>query len=166
MKREEGINDRHWDSVEEAGELLNEGSYTEALAELQRVLETDKDNPYAYFFLGVACYELDHKEAARDAYEACLRLAPAYLGAKVALTHVYRELGDTKKALQKGISALSQHPDDSDALYAVGMAYLSRGEKDPARKYFEAFLLAKPEFEAATEVNGILASLNESKGEA
>ena len=47
MKREEGINDRHWDSVEEAGELLNEGSYTEALAELQRVLETDKDNPYA-----------------------------------------------------------------------------------------------------------------------
>src|SRR5436309_1204606 len=81
-----------WDAVVEATELLHEERFHEALVELRSVLRSDPQNHYAFYFLGVALYESGELEAARDAYRACLRLAPQHLGARVGLTHVLRAL--------------------------------------------------------------------------
>jgi tetratricopeptide (TPR) repeat protein len=149
----------HWTDVEDATELLHEERYREALVELRRVLEHDPKNPYAYFFLGVAFFEVGELEAARDAYRACLKLAPKHLGARVALTHVLRQLGDVRAAIREGMAALSQSPGDGDALYALGLAHHARGDDAAARKYLEAFLETSPEFEVAVETRGLLAEL-------
>ena len=149
-----------WDAVEEAAELLHEERYREAMADLRRVLADDPRNPYAYYLLGVAFFEVGEHEAARDAYGACLRLAPQYLGARVALSHVLRILGDLRGALREGAAALSQSPGDPDALHALGLAYHARGDLLAARKYLEAFLEAGPEFEAAVEVRALLESIS------
>lgn len=149
-----------WDAVEEAAELLHEERYREAMADLRRVLADDPRNPYAYYLLGVAFFEVGEHEAARDAYAACLRLAPQYLGARVALSHVLRILGDLRGALREGAAALSQSPGDPDALHALGLAYHARGDLLAARKYLEAFLEAGPEFEAAVEVRALLESIS------
>jgi regulator of sirC expression with transglutaminase-like and TPR domain len=58
------------------------------------------------------------------------------------------------------MTALNQAPGDADALHAVGLAYIGRGDRVAARRYLEAYLEARPEFEAATEVRAILASLD------
>jgi tetratricopeptide (TPR) repeat protein len=153
----EGPQDRaHWDAVEEATELLHEERYHEALVALRDVIKADPKNPYAYYYLGVGLFEVGELEPARDAYRACLAIAPKHLGARVALTHVLRQQGDLREALKEGTIALSQAPGDGDALYAIGHVYLARGDNPGARRYFEAFLASKPEFEAATEVRGIL----------
>jgi tetratricopeptide (TPR) repeat protein len=149
----------HWTAVEEATELLHEERFREALAELHRVLKTDPKNPYAYFFLGVAFFEVGEVEAARDAYEACLKLAPKHLGARVALTHVRRALGDVRGAIREGMAALSLAPGDGDALYALALAHKARGDDAAARRYLEAFLGTSPEFEIAVEVRGMLAEM-------
>jgi Flp pilus assembly protein TadD len=149
----------HWTAVEEATELLHEERYREALIELRRVLEADPKNPYAYFFLGVAFFEVGEVEAARDAYEACLKLAPKHLGARVSLTHVRRALGDIRGAIREGMTALSMAPGDGDALYALGLAHQARGDTVAARRAFEAFLGTNPEFEVAVEVKGMLAEM-------
>jgi tetratricopeptide (TPR) repeat protein len=151
----------HWDAVEEAGELLHEEEFHKALEVLRDVIKKDPQNPYAYYFLGVALYEVGELEAARDAYRASLTLSPTYLGARLHLSHTLRELGDTRGALKEALQALSQAPGDNDVLYAAGLAHLARGENVAARKYLEAFLATRPEFETATEVQGILASLPE-----
>jgi tetratricopeptide (TPR) repeat protein len=148
-----------WDAVEEATELLHEERYREAMAELRRVLQEDPRNPYAYYFLGVAFFEVGEHEAARDAYAASLKLAPRYLGARVALCHVLRILGDSRGALREGGVALSQSPGDPDALHALGLAYHARGDLPAARKYLEAFLESGPEFEVAVEVRALLDSM-------
>ena len=148
-----------WDAVEEATELLHEERYREAMAELRRVLHADPQNAYAYHFLGVAFFEVGEHEAARDAYAACLKLAPSHLGARVALCHVLRMLGDLRGALREGGAALSQAPGDPDALHALGLAYHARGDDVAARKYLEAFLEAGPEFEVAVEVRALLESI-------
>lgn len=152
----------HWDAVEEATELLHEEEYHRALGVLRDVIKADPKNPYAYYFLGIALYEVGELEAARDAYRACSVIAPKHLGARVHLSHTLRELGDAKAAIKEGMEALSLAPGDADALHAVGLAYLARGDDAAGRKYLEAFLEARPEFEAATEVRGILASLGPS----
>jgi Tfp pilus assembly protein PilF len=148
-----------WTAVEEATELLHEERYREAMVELRGVLEADPMNAYAYHFLGVAFFEVGEIEAARDAYQACLRLAPKYLGARVALAHVLRILGDSRGAVREGMAALSQAPGDPDALYALALAHQARGDDGAARKYLEAFLDTNPEFEVAVEARGLLASL-------
>jgi cytochrome c-type biogenesis protein CcmH/NrfG len=150
----------HWAAVEEATELLHEERFHEALTNLRDVLKEDPSNPYAFFFLGQALYEVGEVEPARDAYRAVLRLAPAHLGARVALTHVLRKLGQTREAVAEGLVALEQAPTDGDVLYAVGLAYVARGDDVAARRYLEAFLRAGPELETRVEVEGLLQTMD------
>lgn len=156
---DEARNAAQWSAVEEATELLNEERFREAMVELRRVLGNDPKNPYAFYFLGVAFYEVGELEAARDAYNACLRLSPSYLGARVALSHVLRQLSDGRGALREGLAALSQAPGDPDALYAVGLAYRARGDDASAVKYLEAFLETRPDFEVGVETRAMLAAI-------
>jgi Flp pilus assembly protein TadD len=155
----EALDHAHWDAVEEATELLHAERFHKALVELRSVIRQSPTNSYAYHFLGVALFETGELEAARDAYRACLRLAPEHLGARVALAHVLRGLGNHEGAIKEGTQALAQAPGDADALHALGLAHLARGDRSAARRYLTAFLEASPEFEAQVEVKAILASL-------
>lgn len=150
----------HWEAVEEAAELLNEERFHEAMTALRDVLTADGSNPYAFFLLGQALYEVGEVEASRDAYRACLKLAPKHLGARIALAHVLRKVGEHREAIKEAMIALEQAPTDADALYAVGMAYFARGDTAAARKYLQAFLHARPEFEARLEVEALLGSMS------
>jgi Flp pilus assembly protein TadD len=149
----------HWAAVEEATELLHEERFREAMVELGGVLKEDPKNPYAYYFLGIAFFEVGELEPARDAYMACVKLAPGHLGARVALCHVLRILGDVRGAIREGMAALSQAPADPDALHAVGLGYHARGDDKAARKYLEAYLATNPEFEVAVETKALLGSI-------
>lgn len=151
----------HWDAVEEATEMLHAEAWHDALVELKGVLRRDPQNPYAYYYLGVAFFESGEVEAARDAYRACLRVAPEHLGGRVALSHVLRTLGDADGALKEGLAALDKSPEDGEALHAIGLAHLARGEKPAARRYLTAFLASRPEFEVQVEVQAILDSLGD-----
>jgi Flp pilus assembly protein TadD len=151
---------QHWDEVDEITELLHEERFHEALTSLRTLIQASPTNPYAYHYLGVALYEVGEIAPARSAYMACLKVAPAHLGARIALSHVERTLGNYRDAVREAMTALSQAPGDADALHAVGLAYIGRGDRVAARRYLEAYLEARPEFEAATEVRAILASLD------
>jgi tetratricopeptide (TPR) repeat protein len=152
--------DGHWSAVEEATELLHEERYKEALESLRDVIQADPQNPYAFFFLGQALYEVGELEPSRDAYQATLRLAPKHLGARVALTHVLRKLGAIRDAIREGLLALEQSPTDGDVLYALGIAYLARGDNLSARRHLEAYLRTNPELETKLEVEGLLQALD------
>jgi cytochrome c-type biogenesis protein CcmH/NrfG len=154
----------HWAAVEEATELLHEERYKEALEELRGVLAKDPQNHYAFYYLGQTMYEVGEMEPARDAYTAALKLAPQHLGARVALAHVLRKLGDTRGAVQEGLVALEQAPTDGEVLYALGLAYAARGDNVAARRHLEAFLRSKPELESRMEVEGILMSMDGGPG--
>jgi Flp pilus assembly protein TadD len=158
-KAAEAADRAHWGAVEEVAELLHEERFHEALVLLREVLRADPKNPYAFNFLGVALFETGQVEAARDAYRACLRLAPEHLGARVALAHVLRQLGDHRGSLKEGIQALSQSPGDGDAMHAIGLAHMARGDLASARKYLEACLDSHPDLEVAGEVRRVLAEL-------
>lgn len=157
----DAAHDHHWQAVEEATELLHEERFREALEVLHGIVKADPTNPYAFFFTGQALYEVGELEPARDAYRACLRLAPRHLGARIALAHVLRKTGELREAVKEGLTALEQAPADNDALYAVGLAYLARGEKAAAKRYLQAFLISRPELETRMEVEGLLQAIDQ-----
>jgi tetratricopeptide (TPR) repeat protein len=150
-----------WEAVEDVVELMHEERFHDALGALRALLLADPQNGYAFFFLGQALYEVGEIEPARDAYRACLNVAPKHLGARIALCHVERKLGRHREAIKEGMIAVEQAPHDSDALYAVGIAYAARGDNPAGRRYLEAFLKAKPELETRMEVEALLASMVE-----
>jgi cytochrome c-type biogenesis protein CcmH/NrfG len=161
MKTEAEARDAvQWAAVEEAVELLHEERAREALIELRTILKADPKNAYAFFFLGVAFFTTGEIEAARDAYSACLRLAPQHLGARVAMAHVLRILGDLRGAVREGMAALSQAPGDADSLYALGLAHHARGDYVAATRCLEVFLDTKPEFEVASQARELLIKMN------
>jgi Flp pilus assembly protein TadD len=155
-RQEEQADAKHWEAVEEASELLHEERFAEAMVELRRVLQGDPKNPYAFYFLGIAFFESGEMEASRDAYAASVKLAPRYLGARVALCHVLRISGDIRGAIREGMAALSLAPGDPDSLHAIGLAYHAYGDEKAARKYLEAFLETGPELEVALETRALL----------
>jgi tetratricopeptide (TPR) repeat protein len=157
----EAADHAHWDAAEEAGELIHERSFREALVLLRDVLGADPRNPYALHFLGVALYETGQLEPARDAYRACLRVAPAHLGARVALAHVLRALGDLRGAIREGEVALAHAPGDADTLYALGMAHFARGDAVAAKGYLRAFLETGPENDLAEQVRELFERMGE-----
>jgi tetratricopeptide (TPR) repeat protein len=149
----------HWEGVEEVVELLHEERFREAIVAIRDLLKADAANPYAFYFLGIAFFEIGELEPARDAYAACLRVAPGHIGARVALSHVLRATGKVKDAIREGLDALQRAPGNQDALHAVGLAYHAYGDEDAARHYLEAFLASGPEYETAVEVREMLAML-------
>jgi tetratricopeptide (TPR) repeat protein len=156
---------RAWGEVEEAVELMQDERFQDALYALRDVIKANPQNPYAFYFLGVALFETAQAEPARDAYRAAIRLSPNYLGARVSLSHVLRMLGDIRGAIVEAEEALKRSPRDGDALHAAGLAHAARGDDEAARKYLNAFLASNPEFEAATEVRSILAALEQGHRE-
>lgn len=149
----------HWAEVEDATELLHDERFQDALYALRDVIKKNPRNPYAYHYLGVALFETAQAEPARDAYRAAVHLAPDFLGARVALAHVLRMLGDLRGAIAESEEALRRRPTDGDALHAAGLAHAARGDNQAARRYLEAYLGSNPEFESATEVRAILQTL-------
>jgi thioredoxin-like negative regulator of GroEL len=149
----------HWDAVEEATELMNEGRFINALVALRDVIKRNPRNAYAFNFLGSALFETGQFEASRDAYRAALRVRPGYRGARVSLSHVLRKLGDVNGALSQANETLRQFPGDGDALYAAALANAARGNRKAAKKQLQGFLATNPELEAQMEVEQILGML-------
>ena len=149
----------YWDAVEEPTEQMQEGRFIEALITLRAVIKANPRNPYAYHFLGAALFETGEFAAARDAYRAALRLAPNYLGSRVALSNVLRQLGDLDGALSQAREAVRRFPGDGEAMHAAGLAYAAKGNRKDAKKQLEGFLASNPALENRLEVEQILAML-------
>lgn len=156
---EDARNAAHWGEVEEASELLEEERYQDALLALRDVLRRSPQNPYAFFLLGQALWELGQIEPARDAYRAAVRISPDYLGARVALSHTLRRLGDLQGAINQAKEALRRFPKDGDAMFALGLAHAARGQRFLARQHLQGFLGTNPDVEAQLEVKQILEML-------
>ena len=149
----------YWDAVEEATELLQEGNIPQAMLALRDVIKAQPNNPYAYHYLGVAFFEIKNLEGARDAYRASVRLAPDYLGARVALSNVLRLMGDADGALNEAREAQRRFPKDGEAMHAAGLALAAKGKRGDAKQNLEGYLASNPDFEAQQEVRQILEML-------
>ena len=149
----------HWDAVELATELLLEDQPSQALVELGNVLKADPTNAYAYHYTAVALVELRKLQAASEAYRAAVRLAPAYVAARLGLCHTLRELGELQDALAVAKDALKDFADDGEVHYAAAYAHLALGQTAPARRHLQRYVDSQPELESRLEAQALLDSL-------
>ena len=148
-----------WEAVEEATELLLDGDPHEALYVLRNVVKADPKNPYAFYYIGTAMFEVGRFDAAIDAYEAAVKLAPRYQAARVGLSHALRIEGEFVAAERQARKSLEQVPGDGDALFALGLALASSGDRKGAIRAITGFLNTNPELEVSLEARAMLDKL-------
>jgi len=98
------------DALYFAGEMsVRLGRYREAVPYLERLTRLSPEDKYAWFYLGVCYTEIKEYSKAIDVYEnRVLKLDPGDIDVMNNLAYVYREKGDSEKALQWLIRAEEQ----------------------------------------------------------
>ncbi|MDH5670687.1 MAG: tetratricopeptide repeat protein [Myxococcales bacterium] len=151
-----GHDELHWDQAQDGAELIAEGDPEAAVPILEALAREVPRNPYAFFFLGAAHYELERYDKALKAYLTAIELAPDYLGALIGAGHCLRMVGRHAQALGMGKEVLRRQADDPEALYLLGATHFARGDTRAAAEYLERFLGTNPEPEVAIEAQGML----------
>lgn len=96
------LKDDDIDALFFAGEIyVKMRKYDEATRLFQRITEINPNDAYAWFYLGVNYMQKKEYQKAADIYEnRVLALEPKNIDAMTNLAYVYREMGNTKKALE------------------------------------------------------------------
>lgn len=145
--------------VQQGIDAIQAGDYRNAKVILQQAHRDHPNDPQAAFYLGVALEGSDDKPGAIAAYQKALALDSKLLEARVNLSALQLEGGDTQAALQtieEGLKAAPKHPElltnralalesagsSEEALQAYAAAVAAKAD-DPALRYAYAELLAK-----------------------
>src|SRR5215213_3422671 len=133
--------------------LASTGHKTEALAELQLMLQSDSFDPTGFYNLGNSFARLGDSEAAIAAYRAAIeqrkgRYSRAYNNLGVVLLRA----GRWDDAYDSLLSALKLESFRyAEASYNLGRVYAARGQNDLAAREWRRALALDPEHDAAAQ---------------
>jgi Flp pilus assembly protein TadD len=86
------------------------GMYTEALEQFQKLLSVDKDNAMALNNIGNIHFQQERLDDARQAYEAALKAEPGDMGILVNLSRVQLKMGKKDEARKTFKDAVATDP--------------------------------------------------------
>jgi len=125
---------------------------------------SDLDRARALFFEGIEFFESGEFEAARDRFEAALRLAPgrpSVLG-NLGITHM--QLGQWQQAVQALEQSLAGEPEHAEHWVALALSRQRLGLLPQALQAFERVLALNPEHGTAWGESGcVLREMNQTE---
>ncbi len=124
-------------------------------------LRDNPDDPEGWLLLGRSYQALGQADQAKTAYEQALRLLPENLDLKARYAEVLAQLqggdlrGQPQQLLQEILKADPNHP---YALWLSGLAALHQGERELARRHWQALLYQiPPDSSAASQLREMMA---------
>jgi tetratricopeptide (TPR) repeat protein len=140
-----------------ASELIRTGKAAEAIAPLQKAIQTSPHYAPLYFHLGLAFNQLGEKQEAVEQFLAAIKMQPNYAMAYGALALTLQELGKTTEALAYFADVLRFTPDSAEAHRNYGLALLKAGQQQQAIvQYREAIRLKPDDISSHNDLAGIL----------
>lgn len=107
--------------------LAHRERFEEAASALERFAAQAEPNPDVLLNLGQVRRALGARAAARQAFEAALRVAPDHLGARVNRTIALAEDGGEAEAESEARAIIGAHPECAEAHFMVATACLATG---------------------------------------
>lgn len=109
--------------------------FNEALAEVKRLIELDKNNLFGHYYEGLIYLEKKDYRRAQKPFQEVLRLKPDVAEAYVHLAFIYRRTESLKKAIETIKKALSINPGLAIANYNIACYYSQSKNVDAAIDY-------------------------------
>jgi tetratricopeptide (TPR) repeat protein len=138
--------------LQRARALRAQGRHHEALAAFQRVTELAPDDACAWTEQADECCALNEREDALDCYELALAHAPDCPAARLGLSRLLRESGDTAAALGHILHALKFAPDDAAIHFESALVHSRSGDTSASIAAYERTLELQP-YNSAASVN-------------
>lgn len=114
-----------------------QGLSKKAISAFQWCLSLNPTNPDSIFNLALSFERDSQFDRAAEWYERGSTLAPDYADLQIGLARVQTHLGKFSEAEKTAGKVLERAPANTDALFALGMAYYRGGDLVQARTYFE-----------------------------
>jgi TonB family protein len=133
------------DDTAEGIRLYKSGDAKKAAEALFQVIEKRRDDVNAVYYFGLALLSLGELGAAREPFEAVVKLLPDFADphAKLAVALIFNN--DPTGALREGSRAVELGDQSAEVHYALGEAHLRRDEAAKALEEAEAALRIKPD---------------------
>jgi tetratricopeptide (TPR) repeat protein len=118
------------------------GRYPEAIQLFSRYTESNPDNPWGYYMLGLSAWRSGEHDRALDAFDRSLQLDPSHRKSLFNSSRVLLEMGRTQDALERIEKALAQEPMSNEGLRLLGRARYQLGKVDDAIEAYYRALVA------------------------
>ena len=141
-------------------QLLATGHLDEAAEQLRLAVKLDAKAFNPQLNLGIVLARQQQFAEAALALEKAIALSPQSAAPRLYAGQAYAALGDAARAEKELKAAFDLGgPDYAVALFHLGHLYLNRGERELARKSFEAYLGAAPGAADAAQVRKLIGVL-------
>ncbi len=120
--------------------LMQQGRLQEAILSLRQQLQSDRGYFLSFYLLGEALVRSGVRvdgaagDEALEAFEAAIRLHPAFVPAHVSLGKLLLKRDQVDAAIQHLETAMTLDPDESAPIYQLGRAYQRQGNADRAKE--------------------------------
>jgi len=141
--------------LEAIREKIDAGDYAGVPQALEAIIAQDEEDAEAHFLLGLAYFNVNNYEKAREAFERTLALDPQ----RAAAVHhnlgaLAYQTGDLQTAVDEFNAALTADPDDPDSHYQLGATYLIMALPANSLTPDQSMVVkAQEEFEKALELS-------------
>jgi tetratricopeptide (TPR) repeat protein len=119
-------------TYESAEGVFNEGRYSEATRLFTAYTESNPENPWGHYMLGVSAWKSGERGRATEAFEHALQLDPSHRKSLFNSSRVLLELDQPKEALERIEKALALEPMSNEGLRLLGRAKYQLGDVDGA----------------------------------
>jgi len=127
--------------------LVREGRSNEALKELKKAIEINKQSAEAWYYLGVVYLQLNDFKKAASAFQSLIRLQPSFAAdAHAGYAYALLRRGKLSDAAREARIAISVDSKNFEAIYTLAIVNLRTGNRDEALKNAETLIALKPNF--------------------
>jgi predicted Zn-dependent protease len=116
----------------DAERAFHRGRYEEAASMFEAYSESDPDNAWGHYMLGLSAWKTGDHTRALEAFDAALRLDPTHRKSLLNSARVLIETGRPQDALDRVERALAIEPLSSEGLRLAGRAHYELGQVDQA----------------------------------
>ena len=133
------------------------GMHAEAVRAFRKAAEVDLDDAEVLTRLGVALFEADEADEAKETLERVLSMDPGHLDAALDLVAICRAGDDYEGGARALHSIAGHHPTDPDVLQTLAILSVEMGGVEGARSALEHIESVAPEHGAVAQLRESLA---------
>ncbi len=133
-----------YESIQQAGVLLNQEKYEEASRMLETVVRQEKGIPQAHLLLATCYVELKKAEEAKNQYDMILRDDANSIQALIGMANLLREEGNKEDVITLCKKALSLDERNVQAHNLIGEVYMEENDHAGALPYLEKAVEIQP----------------------
>lgn len=127
---------------------VRRGNFKQALKDIDKARDLDRNNPEIYFVYGIIYYALNDYDKAEENYKRALRLNSEYSEARFNLCGLYLRTESYDRAREQCRHAATDplYQNRAAAFTNIGIAYFSQGDVNRAKENYDQALRINPSY--------------------